>query len=206
MTRPAIPTKTELSLLEPYQGVSLAQIVLPKSSTELAEALHHLSAQRVVGFDTESRPTFKVGEDSGGPHLLQFATAERVYLFQLDSEAAIQAVRQLLGDEHIIKAGFGLKSDRSKIRQRLGMQVAAILDLNDVFRARGYNKEIGVRMAVAVLFRQRFAKSKSVTTSNWASKLLNDRQKLYAANDAYAALQVFHQLGLPEQAWVEFLD
>jgi ribonuclease D len=62
-----------------------------------------------------------------------------------------------------------------------------VLELNHVFRERGYRKDMGVKGAVAVLFGQRFAKSKKAATSNWASPRLSEAQLLYAANDAWAA-------------------
>ena len=65
-----------------------------------------------------------------------------------------------------------------------------------MFRQRGYRKDMGVRGAVAVLFNQRFIKSRKATTSNWANARLSEAQLIYAANDAYAALRVFEALGL----------
>jgi len=71
-----------------------------------------------------------------------------------------------------------------------------VLDLNTVFRERGYRKDMGVRGAVALMFNQRFIKSRKATTSNWANARLTEAQIIYAANDAYAALRVFEALGL----------
>lgn len=71
-----------------------------------------------------------------------------------------------------------------------------LLELNTIFRARGYRKDMGVKGAVAVLFNQRFIKSKKAATSNWANLYLTEAQLVYAANDAYAAMRVFDALGL----------
>jgi ribonuclease D len=71
-----------------------------------------------------------------------------------------------------------------------------VLELNTVFRQQGYRKDMGVKGAVAVLFNQRFIKSRKATTSNWANPRLTDAQLIYAANDAYAAIRVFHALKL----------
>jgi len=87
--------------------------------------------------------------------------------------------------------------DRKRIIQKLGVQPQGILELNTVFRERGYRKDMGVKGAVAVLFQQRFIKSKKAATSNWANTRLTEAQLVYAANDAYAAIRVFHALGLP---------
>jgi ribonuclease D len=68
------------------------------------------------------------------------------------------------------------------------------LDLNTVFRERGYRKDMGVKGAVAVLFEKRFIKSKKAATSNWANTVLSEAQLIYAANDAYAAFRVWQAL------------
>ena len=71
-----------------------------------------------------------------------------------------------------------------------------MLELNTVFRERGYRKDMGVKGAVAVLFNQRFIKSKKAATSNWANERLTEAQLIYAANDAYAAFRVWQALKL----------
>jgi len=68
-----------------------------------------------------------------------------------------------------------------------------------VFRLAGYHKEMGVRAAVGLVFKQRFAKARHVTTSNWSQPQLTPQQLLYAANDAYAALKVLEALNLPRE-------
>jgi ribonuclease D len=65
-----------------------------------------------------------------------------------------------------------------------------VLELNTVFRERGYRKDMGVKAAVAILFQRRFIKSKKAATSNWANPNLSEAQLIYAANDAYAAARV----------------
>ena len=94
----------------------------------------------------------------------------------------------------VIKAGFGLGDDRKRILHKLNVEPQEVLELNAVFRERGYRKDMGVKGAVAVLFNQRFIKSKKAATSNWANARLSESQLLYAANDAYAAIRVWHQL------------
>jgi ribonuclease D len=79
----------------------------------------------------------------------------------------------------------------------LGIEPQGILDLNAIFHQRGYRKDMGVKGAVAVLFERCFVKSKKAATSNWAQAHLTEAQLIYAANDAYAAIRVWHALGLP---------
>jgi ribonuclease D len=74
-----------------------------------------------------------------------------------------------------------------------------VLDLNEEFRRQGYIKELGVKSAVAVMFNQRFLKSKKATTSNWSNQALTESQLIYAANDAWAAIKVFHALKMKTQ-------
>jgi ribonuclease D len=94
----------------------------------------------------------------------------------------------------IIKAGFGLGDDRKRIMHKLGVDIVEMLELNTVFRERGYRKDMGVKGAVAVLFDKRFIKSKKAATSNWANAVLSEAQLIYAANDAYAAFRVWQAL------------
>jgi ribonuclease D len=101
---------------------------------------------------------------------------------------------ELLCLRDIVKAGFGLRDDRKRIIEKLGVEPTGILELNTVFRERGYRKDMGVKGAVAVLFQQRFIKSKKAATSNWANPRLTEAQLVYAANDAYAAIRVFDAL------------
>ena len=77
-----------------------------------------------------------------------------------------------------------------------GLEPAGVLELNHVFRQQGYRKDMGVKGAVAVLFNQRFIKSKKAATSNWANPRLSEAQLVYAANDAYAAARVHAALRL----------
>ena len=79
---------------------------------------------------------------------------------------------------------------------KLGIEPQGILELNHIFHERGYRKDMGVKGAVAVLFHQRFIKSKKAATSNWANVRLSEAQLVYAANDAYAAIKVWHALGI----------
>jgi ribonuclease D len=146
------------------------------------------------GFDTESKPTFKVGETSDGPHVLQLATADAGWVIQLHDSACRKIAAELLAMPGIVKAGFGLGDDRKRIMHKLGVDIVDMLDLNSVFRERGYRKDMGVKGAVAVMFNQRFIKSKKAATSNWANAVLSEAQLIYAANDAYAAFRVWQAL------------
>ena len=190
------PTKPEIALLEPFAGLALERIHVPANSEEFAAAAAEIKAAGIVGFDTESRPTFVTGDVSEGPHVVQFALHDKAYLFQVHRAEGLPFLVELLASEQVIKVGFGLRSDSGQIFAKLGIKFGGVVDLNTVFRMNGYQKEIGVRTAVGLVFNQRFAKSKKATTSNWSQPRLTPQQMLYAANDAYAALKVLEALDL----------
>jgi ribonuclease D len=190
------PDKEAIALLPPFERLGLDRITLVTTGSEARTAFASLAAASAWGFDTESKPTFKVGELSDGPHILQLSTPERAWVFQLHDPECRAIAAGLLALGGIAKAGFGLGDDRKRIIHKLGVEPAGILELNTVFRERGYRKDMGVKGAVAVLFNQRFIKSKKAATSNWANPRLTEAQLVYAANDAYAAIRVFNALGL----------
>ena len=195
MPRLKPPDKSALLELEPFVGLGMDDIRQPQSGTQIAQAWAELSAQRHVGFDTESRPTFTKGQESTGPDVVQFATPTGAYVFQLRHRASEEMVRALLTRAEVVKVGFDLQQDQAQLRRRLGIEATPLLDLTQVFHRRGYPRTLGIKSAVAIVFGQRFVKSKRVTTTNWANARLEPRQLLYAANDAYVALRVMLALG-----------
>jgi ribonuclease D len=196
-TRKLTPSKAESALLEPFVGLALERIYVPVTADDFAEATAAIKAAGVAGFDTESKPVFDRGVVSDGPHVVQFALANCAYLFQLHRAECRPYLADLLQSQAVLKVGFDLKSDRGQINAKLGVILSAVLDLNVVFRADGHRNTTGVRAAVALVFNQKFHKSKAVTTSNWAVQTLSPKQLLYAANDAYAALKVLIELDRP---------
>ncbi|WP_298931922.1 3'-5' exonuclease [uncultured Ramlibacter sp.] len=191
------PSKEEIALLQPFDRLGLDRIELVSTGTQAARAFDALAAATVWGFDTESKPTFVKDEVSEGPHVLQLATLDKAWVIQLHDSACREAAAALLALPGVTKAGFGLGDDRKRILAKLGVDPPGVLDLNHVFREQGWRKDMGVKAAVAVLFNQRFTKSKKAGTSNWANPRLTEAQLVYAGNDAWAALRVHQALGLP---------
>ncbi len=194
------PDKEAIALLPEFPRLGLDRITWVHTGPQAQLAHAALITARAWGFDTESKPTFKVGEASDGPHVLQLATGDHAWVFQLHDPECRAVAADLLAHEGIAKAGFGLGDDRKRIIQKFGVEPAGILELNTIFKAQGYRKEMGVKGAVAVLFNQRFQKSKKAATSNWANLRLSESQLIYAANDAYAAYRVWEALALPSHA------
>lgn len=180
------------SELPVYPGISLDRVTLVDTADLAAQALAALLAAPVIGFDTESKPTFLKGEVSTGPHLVQLATDSRVFLLPVSLAANHEVLRRILSAVDILKVGLGLGNDKSALRSRLGIELNNVLDLGEAMRGSGHRGTVGAKVAVAHYFGQKFQKSKKVGTSNWASPRLNERQLLYAANDAHVALQLYH--------------
>lgn len=183
-------TKAETTLLPPFAGLTLDCILVPKTQAECEAAAQAILAAGVAGFDTESKPSFKAGEKNTGPHVVQFALADRAFIFQLRHGDCLRVAADLIASARVLKVGFGLRNDHGQIRNRMGVQLQNVIDLDHVFRKKGYRGQIGVRAAMGAVLARSFPKSKSTTTSNWAANELSPRQLLYAANDAFAALKI----------------
>lgn len=189
-----VPSPEELALLEPFTRLGLDRIALVGTAAHAGRAADVLLRAQAWGFDTESRPTFAAGEASEGPHVIQLATLEQAFVFQLHDADCRAVAGELLARQGIVKAGFGLGDDRRRIVHKLGVEPRDVLDLDTLFRQRGYRRQMGIKAAVAVVFGKRYQKSKRAATSNWAQRSLSESQLLYAANDAWAALRVYHAL------------
>jgi RNA polymerase sigma factor for flagellar operon FliA len=184
-----------------YAGIALAAVQLVATAADAAAARDALLGTDAIGFDTESKPTFLKGEVSTGPHLIQLASADRVFLFQIPGTgpAGLAALQEILESPQVLKVGFGLGNDRSVLKARLGIELTHLLDLGMVLRGPGHKGSVGAKVAVAHFFGQKLQKAKRYGTSNWARAQLNTGQLLYAANDAHVALRVY-RAWLAEQA------
>lgn len=188
------PSKEAIEALPPFPRLPLQHIHLVQTLPQAVEAAAALGDHPAWGFDTESKPTFFKDQVSDGPHIVQLAVMDRAWVFQLHDAACREHVAKLLADDRHAKAGFGLRDDTLRIRSKLGVEPQGVIELNALFRERGYRKDMGAKAAIALLFQQRFAKSKKVATSNWAARVLSEVQLMYAANDAWAAIQVLNAL------------
>ena len=197
-----LPSKEQIALLPPFVGLPPERICVPQTADDFALAVSELLAEACVGFDSESKPLFTKGHVSDGPHVVQFATLNKAFIFQLHRSTCHSPLLDLLLAPGLIKVGFDLKSDCALLQQKLGVRPQAVLDLVRQFRRAGYGSSLGVKTAVALVLQQRFQKSKKVSTSNWALPRLQSNQLSYAANDAYAAIRVFAGLALAREDWL----
>jgi ribonuclease D len=185
--------RSSLSTIElpVYPSIALADVTLVASDEQADAALRTLMAADVIGFDTESKPTFLKGEVSTGPHLVQLATEIQAYLFPISLACGHAVLKTILESPHVMKIGFGLGNDRTVLKSRLGIEVQNLVDMGEVLRGPGHRGTVGAKVAVAHFFGQKFQKSKRIGTSNWANRHLTGQQMLYAANDAQVALRVY---------------
>ncbi len=193
------PTSEEIACLPWFEELSQEQIVVISTPEKARRAFELLIKEKVVGFDTESKPTFIKGQISQGPHVVQFATENRAYVFLLQQADCRRIVGNLIKSSALKKVGFGLKDDLKRIQSKLHVWPQSVLDLETLFTARGFGRGVGVKVAVALIFKRRFKKSKKTSTSNWASPFLSPQQIRYAANDAFAAIKVYRALSPAKQ-------
>jgi ribonuclease D len=186
-------------LLPPYDGIKLTAVRMVKSDRDAAEAMGALMAMDVLGFDTESKPTFLKGEVSTGPHLVQLATDDAAYLFQIGAMPAVEVLKAVLESDAILKVGFGLSDDVKRLRAKLGIETSNVLDLSTALRKNERNT-LGAKTAVARFFGKKLQKSKKITTTNWALPRLSEKQILYAADDAHVALKIYRRWRLDQAA------
>jgi len=189
--QPAAPAEAELP---PYIGIRIADVQLVTTAGQAVAARDALLATDAIGFDTESKPTFTKGETSTGPHLIQFSTDSTAYLFQIGASTSatiLEALQAVLETPALLKVGFGLSDDVKRLHAKLAIRAAGVVDLSVALRTPGQRNDLGAKTAVAKFFGQKLQKSKKISTTNWALPRLNEKQILYAADDAQVALRVY---------------
>jgi ribonuclease D len=162
---------------------------------DLHRAVQEIRAERVVGFDTESRPSFRKGK-SHAPSLVQIATSRAAHLFQLARVDCSRALADVLGNPRIIKAGVALTRDLAELQKLFPFTPANVVDLSDIAKRRGM-KQTGLRNLAGLFLGGRITKGPQ--TSNWARHNLSPNQQCYAATDAWVCRELylrFESLGL----------
>ena len=171
-------------------------VVVVQRVDGLRPALARLTGADLLGFDTETRPAFRKGQ-SFPPSLLQLATADEVFLFQLNRVGLPGALLRLLGDPAVVKAGVGLDFDLKSLQDLRPFQPRGFVDLARVARQKGIRNN-GLRGLAAAVCGIRI--SKSARTTNWANDLLTPQQIRYAATDAWIGRELFLRLdSLPDR-------
>jgi ribonuclease D len=160
------------------------------SDAKMHTAMQALGGEKVLGFDTETRPAFKVGE-SYPPALVQLAGSDSVYIFQLRHITSYGQLAGILADKRVLKAGVAVRDDLIKLDTVFAFKPAGFVELADM-RARLGIKNAGLRGLAALLFG--FKISKRAKISRWDAPKLTHEQIVYAATDAWICREIYFAL------------
>jgi ribonuclease D len=186
---------TREQMLELPIGRYEGEVSLVTTPNDLARARADLMQERVVGFDTETRPAFRKGE-SYPPCLFQAASAHAVYLFQLRRMEYFPLLAEILAEARIVKAGVAVADDLRTLKHVFPFVERNVVDLGIVGRRTGLD-QTGLRNLAGMFMGIRI--TKGVKTSNWAAPHLSAQQITYAATDAWACRELylrFEKLGM----------
>lgn len=166
-------------------------IVVVETDLQVEKALAFLSMQRLVGFDTETKPVFSKGKKNKVA-LMQVATEDVCFLFRLNTIGLSDAINDFLGDAAIKKIGLSLRDDFLMLRARnAALKTEGFIDLQDVAKTLGIT-DSSLQKIYALLFGEKISKSQRL--SNWEATQLTTGQQNYAALDAYACLKIYRKL------------
>ncbi len=169
-----------------YEG----PIRLIRSADEVPEAVCILEKEAVLGFDTETKPAFRVGE-SYPPAILQLAGANEVFIFQLKFLGLPRQLISILENPNIIKAGVSLEYDVRELRKMAQFEPAGFLDIGNLAKTKGIQNH-GLRGLAAVMLGFRI--TKGAKTSNWNANDLSPAQIRYAATDAWVGRELYGKI------------
>ncbi len=169
-----------------FQG----RIIVIDTPAEAEKAVKALSEHPLIGIDTETRPSFKKGVHYN-VSLLQMSTPDTCFLFRLNRIGLPASLIALLEDEKIQKIGLSLHDDYQALSRRKRFTPRGFFDLQKHVSTYGI-EEMSLQKIFAIIFGQRISKSQQLT--NWDADVLTDKQKLYAATDAWACLSIYNQL------------
>jgi ribonuclease D len=167
------------------------KIYLIDSLKDVEDAVDFLEDQRIIGFDTETKPSFKKGQFNH-VSLLQLSTSEQAFVFRLNKIGFPDPLRNLLEKENLLKIGAAVHDDLKALRKLTNsFHPLSFFDLNDELKRVGF-LNVGVRNLCGMVLKIRISKTEQV--SNWEAENLTEKQLRYAATDAWACLEVFNLL------------
>ena len=186
-----LPNKIDKSELADKPRVVFEGIIEEIDSEERAvKAIEVLRRHKVVGFDTETRPSFTKGQGHKIA-LLQLSTDDMAYLFRLNKMGIPDCVADFLADPNIIKVGVSVKDDFNSLGSRRQLNTAGFVELQDLCGSIGI-EERGLQKIYGLLFSERISKNQQL--SNWEIESLTESQRQYAAVDAWACLRIYRYL------------
>ena len=164
--------------------------VVVMSESEAEKAVDFLLSNDILGVDTETRPSFKKGE-SHMVSLLQVSTSNTCFLFRLNHIGITPAILRLLENTTVPMVGLSLHDDMLSLHKRVGFTPGNFIDLQDLVGELGI-EDLSLQKLYANLFHQKISKRQRLT--NWDSDVLNDKQKAYAALDAWACINLYKEI------------
>ena len=164
--------------------------VVVMSESEAEKAVDFLLSNDILGVDTETRPSFKKGE-SHMVSLLQVSTSNICFLFRLHHIGITPAILRLLENTTVPMVGLSLHDDMLSLHKRVGFTPGNFIDLQDLVGELGI-EDLSLQKLYANLFHQKISKRQRLT--NWDSDVLNDKQKAYAALDAWACINLYKEI------------
>ncbi len=178
-------TKAEINDLPMIAWEGPIEVLEDEAS--MARAAETLAREPHLGFDTETRPTFKKGQYYP-PALIQLATADCVYLFRICKIKTLAPLRAILESETILKTGVAIKDDVKELQAMEAFEPAGFIEIADLTGKLGYRNK-GLRALAALLLGGRISKAAQV--SNWARPELDKKQVRYAATDAWISREIY---------------
>jgi len=149
-----------------------------------------LKDETVLGFDTETKPSFKKGKING-VSLLQLSTSDKAYLFRLNKIGLPEEIKRILSSDNITKIGVAIHDDISSLRKIGAFEPAGFIDLQQYVKNFGI-EDNGLKKLVAIILG--FKISKRQQTSNWEADTLTQPQIEYAATDAWVCFEIYNRL------------
>ena len=171
------------------------RIVVVLTEREADKAVRYLLSQPILGVDTETRPSFKKGE-THQVALLQVSSYDVCFLFRLNQLGISPSVKRLLEDIRVPKIGLSLRDDLLSLHKLSDFNAGYFIDLQDHMREIGV-EDLSLQKLYANFFAQKISKREQLT--NWEADILQDKQKLYAATDAWSCIMLYEELQRLEQ-------
>lgn len=172
------------------RAVFEGRIVVILTAGEAKKAVDYLLAQSILGVDTETRPSFRKGVNHK-VSLLQVSSYDICFLFRLKHTGMCQPILRLLEDRTVPKVGLSLHDDIAMLHKVANFVPGSFVDLQNCVREIGV-EDLSLQKLYANFFSQKISKTQQLT--NWDADVLNDKQKLYAATDAWACIQLYEEL------------
>ena len=180
--------KSVISTLPPCDIVG--EIIVIDRPEDVAAAIDDLKQCPLIGFDTETRPSFRRGE-SNTISLLQLATDRRAYLFRLKKIGPNQLLKDLLESEEHMKVGLSVHDDFHSLNRWMPCRPKNFIELQKYVKAFGI-EEMSLQKIYAIVFNKKISKRQQL--SNWEADQLTTAQQQYAAIDAWACRDIYYKL------------